>query len=164
VTDRHCFNCEQVVCICVKCCFQITSITKVAFSIMWKVLLFADLDVITVFLIKTVLVLWLRCSFMWSTSSEHKSYFTVLSYVNGAIMQWSEFQYCCVAQLILVFCGCFEDSYWEWFLCSDKIIVKSIAILLWKSIGIAIANTFLPKYWHYFWEVLLTSLVKTAAC
>jgi len=31
-----------------------------------------------------------------------------------------------------------------------------------KSIGIAIANTFLPKYlywyWQYFWEVLLTSL------
>ena len=44
---------------------------------------------------------------------------------------------CCVAQLILVFCGCFEDSSWEWFLCSKKSIVKSI--------GIEYCNTFVKK-------------------
>ena len=55
-----------------------------------------------------------------------------------------------VVQLILVFCGYFEDSSWEWFLCSDKSIVKSIGIeycntFVKKSIGIAIANTFFPS-------------------
>jgi len=57
---------------------------------------------------------------------------------------------CCVAQLILVFCGCFEDSSWEWFLCSDKSIAKSIGIgycntFVKKSIGIAIAILFCPS-------------------
>ena len=88
--------------------------------------------------------------------------------VNAAIMQWSEFQYCCVAQLILVFCGCFEDSSWGWFLCSYKSIVKSI--------GIEYCNTFVKKYWYcycqYFFAqvvvlvlaILLGSIVNKPAC
>jgi len=36
-----------------------------------------------------------------------------------------------------VFCGCFEDSSWEWLLCSDKSIVKSS--------GIEYCNTFVKK-------------------